>query len=1021
DRKALAKLQTPYLKSQTYIAPQNEREEKLADIWADILKLEKKTISRNSDFFQIGGHSLRATVMLSKIHKEFNVKLPLIEIFKNSSLRTLSDTIKEFTPRTEDNYNAIEPAEKKEYYLLSPAQKRLYVLQQMARENTAYNLPQVIPFVKYWASENLQNFFNKLIQRHESLRTSFHMVSPITPGGVIPTAPGVEIPVQKLHDEVNFKIEYYKTRAEGHEAGDEVSHLDKVKKTFFRPFELSRAPLLRVAIIETVAAETGNHNRLMLLDMHHIITDGTSRTILTKDFFALSAGKSLTPLRLQYKDYAEWQNNSKQKILKKQQEEFWLNLFSGELPVLELPTDYPRPAMQSFEGNKISFELNKDETGNLKKTAKENETTLYMTILSIFAILLSKLSGEEDVIIGTPTAGRSHADLENIIGMFVNTLAMRNFPDGVKPFKEFLREVKKSTLNAFENQEYQFEDLVDRLSVRRDTGRNPIFNVMFNLINQSEYKEQDTNSSNSHNSLNSLNSPNSLNSFTTSKFDLTLNALDTSDSLYFHFEYCTKLFKEETIKKFITYFKGILQTITNEPGQKISDIEIITQEEMNRILYEFNDTDADYPRDKTIHELFAEQVERIPDRSSIVGKTKPEKPVGSRQYTVHLAYKELNENSNRLARLLQSKGVTHGTIVAIMVERSIEMIIGLLGILKAGGAYLPIDPDYPENRIDYMLKDSNTGLLLVDDTSKIRISKSETKPNDFTPVVEDHLTPVVADHNSNDQNQTDGPIVLNLKHLAFEYKEPEFASDFEFRASDLPIDASGIAYIIYTSGTTGKPKGTLIEHRNVVRLMTNDHFLFDFGSKDVWTMFHSYCFDFSVWEMYGALLYGGKVIIIDGITAKDSMQYLEILKKENVTVLNQTPPAFFNIAHLELQSSGTELKIKYVIFGGDVLQPAKLKKWHEKYPGTTLVNMFGITETTVHVTFRELSRDDISLDISNIGRPIPTLNVYVLDKYQKLLPPGVPGELYVAGDGVARGYLNRPELTAERFPKASRQ
>ncbi|MCP4157717.1 MAG: AMP-binding protein, partial [bacterium] len=257
-------------------------------------------------------------------------------------------------------------------------------------------------------------------------------------------------------------------------------------------------------------------------------------------------------------------------------------------------------------------------------------------------------------------------------------------------------------------------------------------------------------------------------------------------------------------------------------------------------------------------------------------------------------------------------------------------------------------------------------------------------------------------------NQTDGPIVLNLEHLPLEYLDYEFVSDLPSRASD-------IAYIIYTSGTTGKPKGTLIEHRNVGRLMTNNRFLFDFDSRDVWTMFHSYCFDFSVWEMYGALLYGGKLIVIGEMARKDPMQYLEILKKENVTVLNQTPPAFFNLSHLELQQQEKKLNIKYIIFGGDVLKPGKLKTWHKKYPETKLINMFGITETTVHVTFRELSAGDIASDISNIGGPIPTLSVYILDKYRKLMPSGVPGELCVRGDGVARGYLNRPELTAEKF------
>ncbi|MCP4157707.1 MAG: hypothetical protein GY757_58905, partial [bacterium] len=430
-----------------------------------------------------------------------------------------------------------------------------------------------------------------------------------------------------------------------------------MSKLFFRPFELTNPPLLRVAVIETTHTGTTRDlkERFLLLDMHHIITDGTSQEVLIKEFLALYDGENLPPLELQYKDYAEWQNSRKQKELTKQQEEYWLNLFSGELPVLSLPTDYPRPVIQSFEGNNLSFMLNEDETHRLKETTKENEATLYMALLSIFTILLSKLNGQEDIIVGTPTAGRQHADLENIIGMFVNTLPMRNYPDGEKSIEEYLRKVKGNTLQAFENQEYQFEDLVDSLSVRRDTGRNPVFDVMFNLLNQGEYQKQnlsttsttsmfatmperDANETKDHDAPGAVGTPTpgavgtpTPGAVGTSKFDLTLKGVDAGDKLYFILEYCTKLFTEATVNRFITYFKGILQIVTNEPHQKISAVEIITEEEKKQILYDFNNTTADYPREKTIHQLFAEHVEKTPDSISIVGR---EKPVGSRQYAV---------------------------------------------------------------------------------------------------------------------------------------------------------------------------------------------------------------------------------------------------------------------------------------------------------------------------------------------------------------------------------------------------
>ncbi|MCP4151177.1 MAG: AMP-binding protein, partial [bacterium] len=571
NRKALAQIQIPNLKSpKSYQAPRNKIEEKLNRIWADILDLQKQDISIDDNFFDIGGHSLRATIMASKIHKEFNVKLPLTEIFKNPSIRPLSDTIKKYA---EDKYIAIETVEKKEYYVLSSPQKRLYVLHQMEPESTAYNMPFTVPLLKDTDPVKLQAVFKKLIRRHESLRTSFHML-PVTPGGVNPITSGgapitsagdpitsggdpvtpnnqypitnnsFEIPVQKLHDEVEFEIEYYKPGPAHQETGTgERKHPKDVGSKFFRPFELSKAPLLRVGIIEPTAKGNDNQNGIMMLDMHHIITDGTSQEVLLDDFLAIHAEKNLPTIKHQYKDYAEWQNSREQKELVKQQGQYWMDRFSGELPVLNLPTDYQRPLNQRFEGHTIAFELNKEEIANLKTAAKENETTLYMAILSSYTIVLSKLSGQQDIIVGTPTAGRRHTDLENIIGMFVNTLGMRNYPHGEKTVKEYLKELKENTLQAFENQDYPFEDLVDGLSIRRDTGRNPIFDVMLNLLNQTDYKKQNTttitttSTTSSMSTMSTKSTPSTTS--TTSKFDLTLIATDTGDSLNFHFEYCT--------------------------------------------------------------------------------------------------------------------------------------------------------------------------------------------------------------------------------------------------------------------------------------------------------------------------------------------------------------------------------------------------------------------------------------------------------------------------------------------------
>ncbi|NOR44474.1 MAG: amino acid adenylation domain-containing protein, partial [Candidatus Delongbacteria bacterium] len=648
-----------------YVGPRNEVEEKLVDIWSEVLNLDKDKISVNANFFELGGHSLKATILASKVHKAFDVQIPLSEIFKNSTVGAISNYIEN---AERDKYSSIEPAEEKDSYPLSSAQKRLFILQQMDLNNINYNMPgKYVLNLEEYNKEKLEKVFKELIHRHESLRTSFEMID--------------ELPVQIIHnnDEIVFDIEYYEI--EGLSAKDS-EQADHVFERFAKPFDLSQAPLLRVGFIKT------EKSNILLVDMHHIISDGTSHQILTEDFFKLYNGEQLPELHLQYKDYAEWQNSNKHQQKVKIQEEYWLKEYSDELPVLSLPYDYKRPSIQSFEGNSVRFILSKEETIGIKDIVKETDTTLFIFLLSAYNILLSKLSNQENIIVGTPIAGRRHSDLEKIIGMFVNTLAIKNDLEGNKTYKEFLSEVKDNSLNAFENQEYQFEDLVEQVVVNRDASRNPIFDVMFNLLNQVDYDE-DLNFSNLELEENTYTHIRGI-----SKFDLNLTAIDFGEQLYFDLEYSRKLFKPETIDRFIEYFKTIINTIIDNPNQRISRIDILTSEEKHQLLYEFNDTYADYPRDKTIQELFEEQVSKTPDNIALVFENK------------EMSYGELNARSNQLARLLREKGVNPDAIVGIMVDRSFEMIIGILGIMKSGGAYLPIDPTYPEERIKYMLENS---------------------------------------------------------------------------------------------------------------------------------------------------------------------------------------------------------------------------------------------------------------------------------------------------------------------------
>ncbi|MCP4213767.1 MAG: amino acid adenylation domain-containing protein, partial [bacterium] len=930
DRRALPVPETT-ADSTRHIAPRNQREERLAAAWADVLGIDTATAGIDDDFFMMGGHSLKATVLISKIHKEFDVDVPLVEIFENPTIRAMAQYIEKAGKQL---YQAMQPVEKREYYPLSAAQKRLYVLQQMEPGNTAYNLPQVIRIQGACRSDKLETTFKQLILRHESLRTSFFMMN--------------EKPAQRIEENVPFTLHCYRCQD-----GDD-GRVEDIVAGFSRPFDLSRAPLLQVGLVET-----GKNDYLLMLDMHHVITDGVSQGILIKDFMDIYSGHRPAPPTIQYKDYSQWQNSCGAKKSMKRQETFWLEEFSGEIPLLNLPTNYTRPTTQTFAGRRFEFTVEEPEAGKLRQRAQESGATHYMILLAVFTILLAKLDGGQDIIVGSPVAGRRFSELEPVVGMFVNMLVLRNFPSDDKHFNQFLQEVKTTSLKAFENQDYQFEDLVDKVAVKRDAGRNPLFDVAFALQNMEK-------SELAMEGLKLL--PYEIEG-TVSRFDMTLTGVDSPQRFLFGLEYCSKLFNEAGIRRFCVYFTRIISAITADPQVRLKDIDIVGEEEKEQILSDLNRVPVTYPESKTVQEIFRDRVTEGPDRVAVIFED------------IKVSYRELDRRADCLAVRLREKGVRPETIVGLVVERSAEMLTGILAVIKAGGGYMPIDHHYPADRIRYMLADSKCAFLLA---------------------------------------QMELVEAIGFSGECIDIAAPDtFQGEPRLEPLTLP---SHLLYIIYTSGTTGKPKGTIIDHHNVVRLMFTDNYLFDFNSRDIWTVFHSYCFDFSVWEMYGPLLYGGRAVIVSRMAARDTPAFLEILKREAVTVLNQTPSAFYGLLNEELKVETKELCLRYVIFGGEALSPGKLKEWWEKYPvtplhgeGTRLINMFGITETTVHVTYKEVGEEDIRLNISNIGKPIPTLSCFVLDRYLRLQPPLVAGELCVGGEGVARGYLNRPELSAEKF------
>ncbi|MCU0289761.1 MAG: condensation domain-containing protein, partial [Acidobacteria bacterium] len=948
DRKALPE---PKLKSEaTYVAPRNEMEKKLVEIWGKVLgkDISLNPIGIDDHFFRLGGHSLKATALASLLYKTFDVKIPLGEIFKRPTIRQLFGYINN---AVKEQYIVIEPVEKREYYPLSSAQKRLYFLQQMDNAgavSTVYNMPSVWMLEGEPDKSYLEKVFNKLIMRHESLRTSFIIID--------------EEPVQQIHDEVEFEIECFAT--------DEHGQTGPIIKNFMQPFDLSKVPLLRVGLLK----EKGDRH-FLLVDMHHIISDGTSQNIMVKEFLALYREEDLAGLKIQYKDFARWQNHEKQKELLKPQENYWANEFVGEIPVLELPTDYPRPPVQSFAGSSIHFEIDSATTEMLNRLALITNATMYMILLAVYTVFLTKITNQEDIVVGSPIAGRRHADLEKMIGMFVNSLAMRNFPFGEKTFTGFLYEVKEKTLRAFENQDYPFEDLVEQIVTNRDTSRNPVFDVMFVLQNMGlpemeipglilkpyDYENK------------------------TAKFDLNLTGLEKEGKLIFNLEYSTNLFKKENALRLSDYFKNLIHAICQKPESRISALEIMSSDEKKRILEISNGMVEPVDFSETIHGMFENITSGNEDKTALVFKN------------ARITYGELNRRANILAQILQNVGIGIDCIVGLMVERSFELVTGMIGIMKAGGAYLPIDPHYPQERIDYMLKDSN---------AKILINKSES-PRRGRPIKDINI------QNPNDPNKNEyfeNVLVLDFERLNF-----DIVSNFDIRASDLI--SSNLGYVIYTSGSTGRPKGAMLEHINLVNLIRFHNRYTGINCNKV-LQFATISFDASFHEIFSALLAGGELYLIDEEIRNNITLLLKYIDKNKIKTLF-LPMAFLKIIFNDDDYLNIFPKsVEHIQSAGEQVVVSEKFKNYLKENNIYLHNHYGPSETHVITTFTINPREDIP-EFPSIGKPIQNTGIYILDKTQQLLPIGVAGELYAGGLQVGRGYLNNLELTLIKFSSVS--
>ncbi len=896
-----------------YIEASNETEKKLESIFCEVLKVDK--VSMDDNFFEVGGHSLTAITTIAKVSKAFSVEIKLKELFIYNSIQGLAKLI---ASKTKVEHIAILPLEPQESYEVSNAQRRLWVLDKMQDGSNVYNMPEALRFKENINMEVLQESVTRLINRHEILRTNFKERA----GEVR----------QVISKEVNEDIIEVLELKE-----DEVN--DYLLKSATAIFDLEKDALLSLKVIN------GN---ILFVNMHHIVSDGWSIAIIVKELSELYTAldnkeePNLKPLTIHYKEYTAWQNALlKDEAYLEKHQSYWHKALKGH-QTLEFPLDHSRPSSQTFEGSHLNFKLNTEQSRKLKSYTKNS--TLFTVILTITNILLSKYGNQEDILLGTPIANRGHEQLFDQIGLYVNTLALRTKLDNTKSFEENLSTITEKTLEAFEHQSYPFDKLVDELDLERDLSQNPLFNMMIVLQNN---EQSELNFSNNQTELQVIDTK-------SAKFDMTFNYMEIEEEIVLNIEYNTALFNASTIERLFLNLETLVENISNTTI--LNELNIISNKEQT-LLESLNQTQKEYPKDKTIIELFEEQVKKTPNNIAVVYEER------------ELTYKELNQKANQLGHYLRdTQNIEADTLVPILLDRSEWMIIAILGVLKSGGAYLPIDPEYPEDRIAYMLEDSKATLVLCDTTNYAKaISNLNT---------------------------------LNLNIIDIE----SFGRENTFPTKNLSIinSASNLAYVIYTSGSTGKPKGVMLTQKNVTSFTANMKEKFNIKERETIYAITTIAFDISVLELISSLLTNLTVIIASSNNLEENIKEIE----NNPIDIIQTTPTRYN-ALMDLNPQALK-RVNKLLIGGEKLNKEVLSKLQTL--DCELYNVYGPTEATVWSTVKRVDMGEL-----NIGKPLCNEMAYILTQTQTQLPLGAIGELYIAGDGLARGYLNQPELTNKVF------
>jgi amino acid adenylation domain-containing protein len=916
-----------------FLAPRTAKEEQLVKIWAEVLGLDR--IGIHDDFFDLGGHSLLATRVLSRVRDDLQVELSLSHFFETPTVAALAGYIERaHPPQHGAKALALQPASRGGTLLLSFAQQRLWFLDQLAPGSTAHNLFVAVQLTGHLNVMALERSFNEIIGRHEVLRTVLSAVDG-EPLQVILPSMTIQMPVIDLR-EILVDTE---REAEAH-------HLATLEAQ--RPFDLARGPLLRATLLRLAEDEYR-----LLLTIHHVVFDGWSKGILAQElsalYEALSSGRpaSLPSLPMQYADFAQWQRQWLQGEVLAAQLAYWKQKLA-DAPTLQLPTDRPRPAVQSSRGARQWFVLPNTLSRALRALSRQERVTLFMTLLAAFQTLLSRYTGQTDIVIGSPITGRNRRELEDLIGCFLNMLVLRTDLSGNPTFRELLARVREVCLEAYAHQDVPFEKLVEELHLERNLSRNPLFQVTFLLQHSPRFAPVWAGLTATDLDVDAE----------IARFDLNVVMVEEEGGLRGYVDYNTDLLDAATIIRLLSHFQTLLEGIVAHPDARIGNVPLLTEAERYQLLVERNDTRTDSPKDRCIHALFEAQVERSPDAVAVVFEDN------------QLTYRELNRRANQLAHYLRRLGVGPEILVGLCVERSLEMVVGLLGVLKAGGAYVPLDPAYPKERLAFMLQDAQVPVVLTQQ----RLAEGFG---------------------------ADGTTVVCLD------------GDWEAIAhasQDAPIGgatAANLAYVIYTSGSTGQPKGVQIMHGSVLNCLLAMRQRPGLTAQDVLCAVTTVSFDIAALELFLPLTVGALLVVVSHEVAADGAQLSKRLADSGATAMQATPAGWVLLLEAGWRGS-RRLKI---LCGGEAL-PRELAG-QLRARGASLWNLYGPTETTIWSAAGEVVPSEDGA--APIGPPLANAQLYLLDGHCQAVPMGVPGELYIGGVGLARGYLNRPELTAERF------